>query len=93
MKSDEVLGHTYAERKNSKGFANFFSTTVNAQRKQNYQKLSMTRYLNILISNSHPNDLPFFKGQFLISCIWVRGHGQRIVVKESHKDPEGFFRL
>lgn len=47
----------------------------------------------ILIVNSHPDDLPLFEGQLLISCIRVGGHGQRIVVKEGHKDPEGLLRL
>ncbi|KAA8584181.1 hypothetical protein FQN60_007966 [Etheostoma spectabile] len=31
--------------------------------------------------------------QLLISCIWVGGHGQRIVVKEGHKDPKRLLRL
>lgn len=42
---------------------------------------------------SHPNDLPLFEGQLLVGCVWVGGHGQRVVVKEGHEDPEGLLRL
>lgn len=43
--------------------------------------------------DSHPNDLPLFEGQLLIGCVRVGGHGQGVVVKEGHKDPEGFLGL
>lgn len=49
--------------------------------------------MTTLIRNSHPNDLALFEGQLLISCIRVGGHGQRVVVKEGHKDPEGLLGL
>lgn len=35
----------------------------------------------------HLDDLAFFKGELLLCSIWVWGHGERVVVKESHKDP------
>lgn len=43
--------------------------------------------------NPHLNDLPLFEGQLLVSCVGVGRHGQRIVVKEGHKDPEGLLGL
>lgn len=61
--------------------------------RHNNQECSTSKYLTILNINPHPNDLPLFEGQLLISCIWVGGHGQRIVVKEGHKDPEGLLGL
>lgn len=42
-----------------------------------------------MVLNPYPNDLSLFKWQLLISCIRIGRHGQRIVVKEGHKNPEG----
>lgn len=43
--------------------------------------------------NSHLDDLPLFERKLFICCIRVWGHGWRIIIKESHKDPEGLLRL
>lgn len=37
-------------------------------------------------SHQYLDDLSFFEGKLLFSSVWVWGHGQWVIVKQSHKD-------
>lgn len=36
---------------------------------------------------AHLDDLSFLKGKLFFSSIWIRGHGEGVIVKQRHKDP------
>jgi len=38
-------------------------------------------------------NLALFKREFLISCVRVRGHGERVIVEEGHKDSKRLLLL
>lgn len=35
----------------------------------------------------HLDDLPLFKGQLLFCSIGIRGHAERVIIKQGHEDP------